>query len=226
MVLGIDEAGRGAVLGNLTICGLLIDEKNERKLKTIGVKDSKQLTAKKRESLALEIEKLAKHIVVIHVPAHKIDANRKRGINLNQIEALTMAEIINMVSPKKVIIDSPSYNSNKFRDYLFSKIENKKTQILCENYADKNHPVVSGASIIAKVERDRKIRELEEKIGKPIGVGYPSDNVTIQFLEKLAEKNKGKMPSYVRTTWDTTEQIIRRYEQKGILNFLGKVVKK
>lgn len=225
MILGLDEAGRGAVLGPLVICGLAIDEKAEKKLKKLEVKDSKELSPKKREELAPKIEKIATHTIVIRIPSCKIDANRRRGINLNQIEALTMAEIINMVNPEKVIVDSPSYNSNKFKDYLWSKIENKNIKLISENFADKNYPVVSAASIIAKTDRDKKIRELEEKIGEPLGIGYPHDEVTIRFLEKIAEKNNGKMPAYVRQTWDTVEQIKKRYEQKGILSFLKSIIK-
>jgi len=223
--MGIDEAGRGPVLGPMVLCGLAVNEEQEKELRKIKVKDSKILTPKKREELSEKIESIATHIIIIRVPAHKIDTNRKKGINLNQIEAIKMAEIINMVKPDKVYIDSPSYNSHKFTDYLFSKLENKKIKIIAENYADKNYPVVSAASIIAKVDRDEQIKKIEKEVGEPIGIGYPHDEVTIQHLEKLARENKGKMPRYVRTTWDTTRQIIKKHEQKGLVGFLKKVVK-
>lgn len=225
-VLGIDEAGRGAVLGPLVLCGLLIDEKDEKKLKAIGVKDSKQLTPKKREELAPKIEEIGSKIVIIRVPSSKIDANRKRGINLNQIEAIKMAEIINFVEPDKVIVDAPSYNTNKFRDYLFSKIENKNVKLISENYADETYPVVSAASIIAKVNRDEAIEELKIKVGEDFGVGYCHDPRTIDFLNKLAEKNHGMLPDYVRHTWDTVERIKNEYNQLRVLNFFKKMIKK
>lgn len=225
-ILGIDEAGRGAVIGPLVIGGLVIDSKNERKLKELGVKDSKELSPRKRRELAPKIEEIADHTIILRVPACKIDANRRKGINLNQIEALKMAEIINMVNPDRVIVDSPSYNSNKFRDYLWSKLDNKNVELISENFADKNYPVVSAASIMAKVDRDGKIRELEEKVGERIGVGYPHHEDTIRFLKKLAKENDGKMPRYVRQTWDTVEQIVKPYKQFKILRFLEKMVKK
>jgi ribonuclease HII len=225
-VLGIDESGRGAVLGPLVVCGFLIDEKDGKKLKEIGVKDSKQLTPKKREELAKKIEEIGIHIVIIRVQPCKIDANRKRGINLNQIEAIKMAEIINLLEPDKVIVDAPSYNTNKFRDYLFSKIENKKVKLISENFADQNYPVVSAASIIAKVNRDEAIEELKGKVGEDFGVGYSHDTRTINFLNRLAEKNKGKLPSYVRHTWDTVEKIKNEYSQLRILSFFKKLMKK
>lgn len=223
--MGIDEAGRGSVLGPLVLCGLAVNEDQEKKLRKLGVKDSKMLTAKKREELSEKIEKIATHMIVLRIPSYKIDANRRKGINLNQIEAIKMAEIIDMVRPDKVYIDSPSYNSHKFTDYLFSKLEYKKVEIIAENHADKNYPVVSGASILAKVDRDSEVKRLEKEVGEPLGVGYPHDEITIKHLEKLAIENKGKMPRYVRTTWETTRQIIRKYEQKGIVGFLKKVVK-
>jgi len=225
-ILGVDEAGRGAVLGPLVICGFLIDKRDEEKLRELGVKDSKLLTPQKREELAPQLEKIASHIVIIRIPARIIDANRRKGINLNQIEALKMAEIINLLEPDKAYIDSPGYNSNKFRDYLFSKLENKKIKLICENFADKKYPVVSAASIIAKVERDRLIEELKKKVCYDFGVGYSHDKRCIEFLKKLAKENKGKMPSYVRTTWDTVKQIIEEYKQPKILSFLKKIVKK
>jgi len=225
-IVGIDEAGRGAVLGPLVLCGLLIDEKDEIKLKKLGVKDSKQLTPKKREELAPKIEKIGTNIVIIRVPSAKIDANRKRGINLNQIEAIKMAEIINLLEPDKAIVDAPSYNTNKFRDYLFSKIENKKMELVSENYADQNYPVVSAASIIAKVNRDEAIDELKQKVGEDFGVGYPHDPRTIEFIKRLAKEKHGMLPDYIRHTWDTVEEIKNEYNQLRILNFFRKIINK
>ena len=225
-VLGIDESGRGSVIGPLVVCGFLIDEKDEKKLKAIGVKDSKKLTPKKREELASKIEEIGIHIVIIRIPSCKIDSNRKKGINLNQIEAIKMAEIINLLEPDKVIVDALGYNTNKFRDYLFSKMENKKIKLVSENFADQNYPVVSAASIIAKVNRDEAIEELKKKVGEDFGVGYPHDTRTIEFINKLAEKNHGKLPTYIRHTWDTVERIQNQYSQLRILSFFKKLMKK
>lgn len=225
-ILGIDEAGRGSVIGPLVICGLLIDEKDEKKLRKIKVKDSKQLTPKKRKELAPKIEKIATHTVILRVPACKIDANRRRGVNLNQIEAIKMAEIINLLEPDRAILDSPGYNTNKFRDYLWSKLDNKNIELICENYADQNYPVVSAASIIAKEDRDTNIEELKKKVGHDFGVGYTHDARTIEFLNKLAEQDGGRLPLFVRHTWDTAERIMIEHKQLKILNFLKSLVKR
>ena len=202
----------------------MINEKDEKKLRKIHVKDSKLLTPKKRKELAQKIEKIATHVVILRLQPCKIDSNRRKGVNLNQLEAQKAAEIINLLEPDKAIIDTPSYNSNKFRDYLWSKLQNKKIRLICENFADKNYPVVSAASILAKVDRDQQIEELKKRIGVDFGVGYPHDSRTIRFLNELAEK--GKMPSYVRKSWDTVEEIMRRRRQKRIISFFKKLLKK
>jgi ribonuclease HII len=219
LVLGIDETGRGAVIGPMVICGLVVREGQQEQLKKMGAKDSKLLSRRKREELAVKIEKMATHTIVFHIPPCKIDNDRSKGINLNQIEAIKMADIINMVEPDMAVVDAPSYNSNKFENYLKSKLKVDGVKLVCENYADKNWPVVSGASIVAKVARDEKIKELEKKLGEPLGVGYPHDTLTIKHLEKVAKENNGKMPNYVRKSWDTTEQIVKKYRQKGIKSF-------
>jgi len=225
-ILGIDEAGRGSVIGPLVISGVMIEEKDEKKLRKIKVKDSKKLTPKTREKLVPKIEKIARNIVILRVPPCKIDANRKRGINLNQIEAIKMAEIINLLEPDMAIVDSPGYNTNKFRDYLWSKLDNKNLELCCENYADENHPVVSAASIIAKVDRDTEIDDLKKKLGYDFGVGYTHDVRTIEFLNRLAEQDGGRLPTFVRHTWDTAERIMIEHKQLKVLNFLKNLVKK
>jgi len=204
----------------------MIDDKSEKKLNKMNVKDSKLLKPYQREKMAPKIEEIATHSVVIRVSPCKIDHNRKNGINLNQIEASRMADIINMIKPDKVIVDSPDHNSHKFRDYLWSKLDNKDVELVCENKADQNHKVVSAASVVAKVNRDLAMKELEKQLGEPLGVGYPHDQRTIDHLEKIAEKNKGKMPSYVRTTWDTTIQITEKYRQKTVLSFIESLIRK
>ncbi len=222
-ILGIDESGRGCVIGPMVLCGILINEEGEKELIKLKVKDSKKLTPKRRQELAPEIEKVASHTVILRVPACKIDANRRKGVNLNQIEAIKMAEIINLLEPDKAIIDTPSFNSNKFRDYLWSKLDNKNVELVCENFADQNYPVVSAASILAKVDRDQTIEELKKRIGYDFGVGYSHDPRTIEFLNELAEKNGGQLPIYVRHTWDTAERIMNEHSQLKIISFFKKM---
>lgn len=207
MILGIDEAGRGAVIGPLVLCGLLINENDEKTLKEMGVKDSKLLSPQRREELEAKIKPVAKDFMLVVLQAHEIDSLRTVK-NLNEIEMDKMAEITNLLKPAKVIIDCPESNTAKFTDNFRRRLK-VGCEILAENYADKNYPVVGGASILAKVLRDRSIRILEGGIKESVGSGYPSDPVTKSFLEKLSRK--GEYPDYVRKSWITA---IRLQEKK------------
>jgi len=221
LVCGIDEAGRGALIGPMVIAGVTIDKKDEKKLKAIGVKDSKELSPKRREELAKAIDQTAKNIVVIRIQPCKIDSYRQKGINLDKIEAMNIARIIDM-SEGKVYVDSLEQNSKKFKDLIVSFLQNKKRDLVVENYLDESVPVVSAASIIAKVERDKAIEEIKRKVNYDFGVGYSHDPRTIAFLEKLISESK-ELPPYVRKTWVTTRVLQEKSWQKKLKDFiLGK----
>lgn len=215
MILGIDEAGRGSVVGPLVIAGLLIDQKDEKKLKEMGAKDSKMLTAKQREKIYAEIKKIAKDYVTIHISAKEIDDERKR-INLNRIEAEKMAQIIKALNADIAYVDAPQVSTEKFKKLLMSMTKNK-TKIVSENHADKNHLVCSGASIIAKVQRDEAIEKIKDKVGVDFGVGYPHDERTREFV-RSALKSK-KHLEHIRHSWITVDDLIQENEQKKLNNF-------
>lgn len=218
LITGLDEAGRGAVIGPLVVAGVTIDKNHEKKLIKLGVKDSKQLTPKRREELAGEIEKLASSIIVMRIRACKIDNYRAKKINLDKIEAMKMAEVIEMSNGGKVFVDALSINPKRFRNLVLSYMRNKKVDLVAENFADQNYPVVSAASIIAKVERDKAIRKLEERVGEPLGVGYPHDETTVAYIEKLIKQRK-KLPSFVRQSWITTQMLKEKNWQRKIKDF-------
>lgn len=213
---------RGALVGPLVVAGVTVDKKDEKKLLKIGVKDSKVLTPKKREELASKIEKIAKNIVVLRVQPCKIDSFRATGINLDKIEAMKMAEIIGMNDESKIFVDSLTQNPNKFQNLIFSYLKNNEVDMVVKNYLDESIPVVSAASIIAKVERDKTIKELESKVGQPIGVGYPHDPLTINFVEKLIKETKGKLPTYIRKSWITVQALQEKSWQKKVKDFFVK----
>src|SRR4030042_1402901 len=159
LILGIDDAGRGPVIGPMVLAGCLIDDKFEKELKNIGVKDSKQLTQKRREFLAEKIKNVAETFEVALAYPEEIDGTNAMGINLNHLEALKTAEIINRINKGykkiKVIVDCPSVNIEKWKDFLKTKISNlSNLEVVCEHKADKNYVVVSAASIIAKCTRE------------------------------------------------------------------------
>ncbi|MEM5800474.1 MAG: ribonuclease HII [Candidatus Aenigmatarchaeota archaeon] len=212
------QAGRGALIGPMVICGLVIERKDEKKLKSLGVKDSKELSPKRREELAKIIEKIAKSMVVLRVPACRINSYMKKKINLDRIEAMKMAEIINMIDAKVIYIDAlgnTNHSKNKrFEKLIAENLRRKDLKLIVENYADETYPVVSAASIIAKVERDKAIEELKLKVGFDFGVGYSHDYRTIKFLEKVLTEYKEK-PNFIRWHWDTVESVATKLFEEG-----------
>lgn len=215
-VCGIDEAGRGPVMGPLVLCGIIIDEKNESKLVDLGVKDSKLLTPNTRERLFEQIKKAVLDYHIIQVQPDEVDAYvTGEELNLNRLEAQKTAEIINKLSPDKVIVDCPSTNREEYVNYLKRFIEKKDIKIIAEHKADVNYPVVSAASILAKVTRDREIEKIKDKIGIDIGSGYPSDPITQKFLKE----NWDKHHSLFRKSWSTYKKFTEKTKQKGLKDF-------
>jgi ribonuclease HII len=212
LILGIDEAGRGPVIGPMVIGGVLLDEKDGPKLKKMGAKDSKMLTPEKRQSLQKVIMKMAVEVHFIAIPATEIDEKRKR-ISLNELEAMKMAELIEKFEnkPDRIVIDLPDPDGDKFIKRIKKYIE-LKTETIAEHKADINHIEVSAASIIAKVERDRQIAELEKRYGITLRTGYSHDPFTIEFLEKL----DGEYPDFVRKSWETFKRIANKKLQKKL----------
>jgi ribonuclease HII len=212
---------KGAVIGPLVIAGVTVDKKDEKKLQAIGVKDSKQLSPKRREELAKQIDEIARNIVVLRIQPCRIDDMRAKGINLDKIEAMKMAEIIEMSNGSRIYVDSLSHNSKRFKNILISYLKNKEADLVVENYLDESVPVVSAASIVAKVNRDEAIKELEAKAGQKIGVGYPHDELTIKYVEKLVKESKGKdLPPFIRKSWITTQVIMEKSLQVKLKDFI------
>ena len=209
-ILGIDEAGRGPVVGPLVMCGYLIDGKKLPELKKLGVKDSKQLTPRTREKLIPELKKLADDFILLKLSAKDIDKLRTTT-NLNKLEIERIHHIINMLEPDKVIIDALE-RGERFKAKIACGVNNKMDMII-ENFADKNYIEVSAASVIAKVHRDKEIKKLHNKY--KLGTGYPSDPRTISFLKDWIKKNK-EFPDFVRRSWITAQCIKSEKEQRTL----------
>ncbi len=213
-ILGIDEAGRGCVIGPLVMCGYLIEEKNAKKLRSIGVKDSKLLTAKERERIKEKIERLSADFILLRVSAREIDKLRSVS-NLNKLEIERMQHIIKLLQPDRAFVDAIEANEKRFHQKLMSKLDG--THVIAENFADKKYPVVGAASILAKVHRDAEIEKINQQYN--LGSGYTSDPRTISFLKDWAKKNKD-FPDFVRKSWITVQLILEEKEQKNMMDFV------
>ena len=203
MILGIDEAGRGCVIGPLVICGLLASKETIERFQEIGVRDSKQLSRKKREQLGTEIASLAEDFMLIKISPGEIDVCLWRH-GLNSLEAAKTAEMVNHLKPAVAYIDAPGKGARGYARLINSAIH-VRIPIIAENFADRNYPVVSAASILAKVHRDAVIQELHGEYGD-FGSGYPSDRKTREFLRHCYQR-EGKFPDIVRTGWATVRKI-------------------
>ena len=215
-LLGIDEAGKGPVIGPLIIAGVLISKENSGKLRELGVKDSKDLSPGKRNELFSKIKKLSEDFIILETSSKQLNEEMELE-NLNTIEIKKMAQIINSFESKKpeIFIDAIEANTLKFKEKILSKLKNKEVKIVAENRADQKYPVVSAASILAKVTRDSKVKKLHEKYGF-FGSGYPADERTIKFLEELDEKSYNEI---VRLKWSTSKRILEKKKQKGLGEF-------
>lgn len=213
LILGIDEAGRGPVLGPMVMAGVMVNESNIDLLKEAGANDSKLLTPKRRQEIFPKIKEIALRYEIIEIPAEEIDSRYAVATNLNVLEAIKMADIINKLKPDIAIVDCPSRNTGGFEKILRRYLSHD-CKIKCENYADETHVIVGAASILAKVTRDSIIRQIEESLGEQIGSGYPDDPKTLKFLNDLFVKHPKDVRRFVRKSWLTYQRIRDGISQK------------
>lgn len=205
LICGIDEAGRGSVIGPLVIAGISIKNSNIKKLEDIGVKDSKALTKNKRNFLFTQILDLSEFVCIYKIDCKTIDENVYQR-KLNKLEGIIMSSIIKYLSADIAYVDSCDINIDRYTDYLKSKLTIKNnSSVIAMHKADKINPVVSAASIIAKVIRDREIQILEE-IFQNVGSGYPSDKKTMYFIKNWI-KEYNEIPNFVRKSWRPIREI-------------------
>jgi len=192
------------MLGPLVIAGISLDKKNLRKLSSLGVKDSKKLSPKLRESLYRQIIKIVDDYYVAKIPPKSIDASVKKHC-LNKLEAKYMAKVVLKLNPDTSYVDSCDVNPQRFGKEISRLSDNHK--IKSYHHADSRFVVVSAASILAKVTRDRAIEKLRKNYD--LGSGYPSDSLTVKFVTKYYKKNH-EMPNFVRKSWKPVQKIVAK----------------
>ena len=201
-ICGVDDAGRGSMIGPMVIAGISIEKKNIPKLRKLGVRDSKKLSPKKRELLYKQIVKLVDDYHVIRIPPRTIDKYVFEH-NLNHLEAKKMAEVISNLNPDISYVDSCDVNAARFGREI-SDLSNK-SKVKSYHYADSRFVVVSAASIIAKVSRDRSIMRLNKTSN--LGSGYPSDKKSVNYVKKIVSSKK-PLPTSVRKSWKPVQKIL------------------
>lgn len=201
-ICGVDDAGRGPMLGPMVIAGVSLDKKNLKKLSALGVKDSKKLTPKLREHLYKKIIAIVDDYYIAKISPKSIDVSVKKHC-LNDLEAKYMAKVVSKLNPDISYVDSCDVNPARFGRAISKLSDNHK--IKSYHRADSRFVVVSAASILAKVTRDRAIIKLRQNHN--LGSGYPSDSVTVKFVTKYYKKNH-EMPKFVRKSWKPVQKII------------------
>ena len=204
LVCGVDDAGRGSLLGPLVIAGLTIERSKIRKLSKIGVRDSKKLSPKAREELYKKIIEIADDYYIARIPPKSIDKSVKNH-NLNNLEAKYMAKVVSKLNPPISYVDSCDVNPSRFGKEI-SRLSDKR-KIRSYHHADSRFIIVSAASILAKVSRDRSIARLQKK--HPVGSGYPSDSKTISFVKNYVSKHRS-LPTFVRSSWKPVQNIMNK----------------
>jgi ribonuclease HII len=204
---GIDEAGRGSVLGPLVIAGISFDSIKIDELKEMCIIDSKKTSQKKRVILFEEIFNLCDSIFICKINCSTIDkfVNSNR---LNKLESKFMTIIADNLHADKIIVDSCDVNPFRFQQEIKKNLINKEISIYSFHKADSDNIIVSCASIIAKVTRDNEIVKLKKLLGKDIGSGYPSDPKTKRFINN--EINVKGSKNYIRFSWKPVKQIINK----------------
>ncbi len=207
VIAGIEEAGRGPVIGPMVMVGLTIAEEDEHKLKDIGAKDSKLLSPLQREDLYDSIMQIVKkHKIVILSPQDVDNAVLSRTSNLNHLESDTTIKILNELSPDKALIDCPSNNTTAYAGRIRASLKKKTMELVVEHKADVHYPIVSAASIIAKVTRDAEIEKIKKEIKINFGSGYPSDPLTQRFLRE--QYNNPQFSHLFRKSWASYQALL------------------
>jgi len=224
LIAGLDEAGRGPVIGPLVIGCVVFEKKNLKILDELGVDDSKKITPKKRAFLANEIKKKAAMWDLLVITPEQInDLHYSKKLTLNQIEENNFAELINRLKtkPNEIFLDACDVNEERFGKTIGNKLKFSPDRIISKHKGDSLFKIVGAASIIAKYERDQILQQYALKYGK-VGSGYPADPYTKKFLNEYYEQNKS-FPPIVRTWWKTVENIVKKFEikknQKKITDF-------
>ena len=202
MICGVDEAGKGPVMGPMVVAAVSV--KNAKLIENLGFKDSKLLSSQRRlELFNLIKQNYSYEIEVINV--EKIDEYRMKN-QLNLLNRKAFEKVISKLNPKVAYVDAADVNEERFgREIKVNLTNPSDTDVISMHKADSMIPVVAAASIIAKQTRELEIKKLKKEIGD-FGSGYPSDERTIKFLKSYFHDNS-RWPPGTRKSWKTIKRI-------------------
>jgi len=202
-VLGLDEAGRGSLVGPLVVGGFWMEDDRIDKLVALGAKDSKALTPAARERVFAGLDAIGTQTHVVLSP-RTIDGAVRRG-RLNDLEAEAFARLVRELTPEVAILDACDPNERRFGSRV-ARLAGTSTRVIARHHADRDFPIVGAASVVAKVRRDRAVARLRAELGDDLGSGYPSDPRTIRFV-RAALAGGNSVPVWVRSSWSTMQRV-------------------
>jgi ribonuclease HII len=215
--VGSDEAGKGPVLGPMVAAAVRVDPD----VLPGDVDDSKRLAPDRREELARTIREVADEVGIAIVPTERID---DPGTDMNTLTVDAHAEALTavVVGAETVYVDAGDVSESRFARRVAAGVEEREraaVEIQAEHGADARYPVVAAASVVAKVERDRRIASLREGYGDyDVGSGYPSDERTRTFLREYV-RDHGVLPDCARASWKTATDVLGAAEQSALDDF-------
>ncbi len=214
MICGADEAGRGPVIGPMVVAAVKVDD--DSFLREIGVRDSKKCTPQRRERLAREIMENCEYALKVVEP-EEIDRMRE-SMTMNELEVKIFADVLKELCTDgcEIFLDAADVNEERFGEEIKALL-GMDVKVVAKHGGDDMFPVVSAASIIAKVRRDAEIEEMKKELGE-IGSGYPSDPITQEFLRKWV-KEHGDLPPHTRRSWKTAKKALERAKIKKLDDF-------
>jgi len=212
-VAGLDDAGRGPVIGPLIIAGVLIDDSRVEELVSLGVRDSKLLSPSARRRLEEKIKQTVERYEYVELTPDQIDLvvhKAKKLQRLNFLEAKAMAQVISRLKPDIAYVDASDVLCERFGKHIQENLS-FQLKIVSEHHADRKYPIVSAASILAKVRRDEEVARLRAEYGD-FGSGYVTDARTMTFLENWIQEH-GSPPPIVRRSWKTLKKLQSKSSQ-------------
>ena len=227
MRVGIDEAGRGPVIGPMVTAAVAVSDPSDL---PAGVADSKRLTAERRDAIAASIEDCdALDVGIATVSVDRIDDPRT---DMNTLTVAAHADALETVCDAlggdpgivggddsgdvTVLADACDTSESRFARRVGDACS-VDLPIDARHGADDDDPVVAAASVVAKVERDRLVSELTDAHG-PVGSGYPSDPTTREFLASYVREH-GSLPDCARSSWQTAVDVLAAAEQSELEQF-------
>jgi ribonuclease HII len=211
MQFGVDEAGKGPVLGSMFAAAVRADP--ETLPDDVG--DSKDIAPTRREELAVAIHDVAEAVTVVEIPVERIDAD---DTDMNGLTVAAHAEALRGVvgTGDQGYVDAGDTNAVRFERRVGSRVP-VDVDIRAEHGADETYPIVGAASIVAKVRRDTHVAGLTAEYGD-VGSGYPSDPTTRTFLREFVADND-RLPECARRSWQTSQDALAAAEQASLGDF-------